>query len=505
MKFLLVDDHPGDRELIMQRLQQAFRDVEFIEAARRQEFEAALARGGIDVVLTDYQLYWADGLWVLKSCQTHLPQVPVIMFTDTGSEEIAVQALKAGLSDYVLKNHPQRLPMAVQESLEKARLRRLQAEAEAALKQANEHLERQVQARTRELQALNAQLRAELAERQRVAAALRESEARLRAIMENTTAVIYLMDPESRFLFINRQFEHLFHVHNDEVAGQPLEAVFPPEIAETFRANNRRVLDASQPMEFEELIPQDDDLHTYLSIKVPLVNAAQTVYALCGISTDITERKQMEEQLRASLQEKELLLREVHHRVKNNLQVISSLLDLQADAVTDPQVRALFEESQQRIQAMALIHESLYQSTDLAHVNAAAYLRQLSMRLFEAYGAPADRIALHIEADEVWLAVNTAIACGLILQELLSNCFKHAFPADQAGEIHIALQAGPGPQATLMVRDTGVGFPAGLDYLAADSLGLQLVSLLIEQLQGTLSLTRQGGTQWTLTFPIAGA
>jgi PAS domain S-box-containing protein len=502
MRFLLIDDHPGDRELMRQQLHQAFRDAEFIEVARRQEFDIILARGGIDIVLTDYQLHWADGLWVLKSCQAHLPQVPVIMFTDTGSEEIAVTALRAGLSDYVLKSHPQRLPVAVLESLEKAQWRQQQVEAEAALRQAKVDLERQVEARTRELQALTDRLRTELAERQRVEAALRESEARLRAILENTPAIIYLIDPKSRFLFINRHFERLFHITNTQVVGQPLQAVFAPEIAAAFEANNYQVIAAGTALEFEEVAPHDDGLRTYLSVKVPLYDAHGHVYAVCGISTDITARKQMEAQLQASLSEKEVLLREVHHRVKNNLQVISSLLDLQAETVADPQVQALFEESQQRIRTIALIHENLHQSTDLTRVDSAVYFRQLATQLFEAYGAPPHRIALRLDVAEVALEVQTAITCGLILQELLSNCLKHAFPAGRAGEVHIALQVDPAGQAILSIRDTGAGFPEGLDFRHTDSLGLQLVCLLTEQLGGTITLTHQGGTQWTLTLPV---
>lgn len=355
--------------------------------------------------------------------------------------------------------------------------------------------------RTAELEALNARLRADIARRQNVEQELRESQARLQAVLDHTTAVIFLIDSENHFLLVNRQFEQLFHVANATLVGQSLEAVFSEEIAAAFRANNRQVFATGTAQEFEEFVPHDDGLHTYISIKVPLYAATGISYALCGISTDITERKRAEEALKAALAEKEVLLKEVYHRIKNNLQIISSLLDLQADTVADPQVHALFEDSQRRIQAVALTHESLYQAGRAGRVPAADYIHRLSTQVFQAYAPPGDRITLSIQADPVWIARQNAVPCGLIVNELLSNSLKYAFPVDQDGEITIALQAAPEGNIVLTVRDTGIGFPAEVDFRHTDSLGLQLVCLLTEQLGGTIELDRTTGTQWTVTFP----
>src|SRR5262249_8056693 len=154
---------------------------------------------------------------------------------------------------------------------------------------------------------------------------------------------------------------------------------------------------------------------------------------------DITERQQAEEQLQQLLYEKEALLREIHHRVKNNLTVISSLLDLQTDAIQDPEVHALLKDSQHRIRSMALIHEQLYRSDDLAWIDFAAYVRDLGTHIADAYCVNTGRVTLAMSLEEVRLNLDTAIPCGLIVQELLSNCFKHAFPGDRAGEIRLAL------------------------------------------------------------------
>jgi two-component sensor histidine kinase len=214
------------------------------------------------------------------------------------------------------------------------------------------------------------------------------------------------------------------------------------------------------------------------------------------------ERERLLAQLQAALHEKEVLLREVHHRVKNNLQVISSLLSLQGDATTDPQVRAAFEDSQNRIRVMALIHESLYQSDNLVQIDAVDYLQRLSHQLFEAYGTHDNRLTLCFQLDPVRLQIHQAIPCGLILNELLCNALKHAFPDDQAGEVRITLLQEADGTCVLAVRDTGVGFPDGLDFRRTESLGLQLVCILTEQLGGSIALERGLGTSFTLTFPL---
>jgi two-component sensor histidine kinase len=217
------------------------------------------------------------------------------------------------------------------------------------------------------------------------------------------------------------------------------------------------------------------------------------------------DREHLLAQLQASLQEKDTLLREIHHRVKNNLQVISSLLSLQGEATPDPRVQAVVQVSQDRIQTMALIHDHLYRSDTLARVNLAPYLATVASHLRQVYCPEPSRVALHAAFAELWVDLDTAIPCGLILNELLTNCCKHAFPGGRAGAIHLELQATSAQEITLTVRDTGIGLPDGLEVQTSASLGWQLVQLLTEQLGGTLALTRGGGTTITLRFPASPA
>src|SRR5919109_4025790 len=212
----------------------------------------------------------------------------------------------------------------------------------------------------------------------------------------------------------------------------------------------------------------------------------------------VAERQRVEETFKASLRQQEMLLREAHHRIKNNLQIILSLLDIQASSVQDPHIVEMFTDIQNRIISMALIHETLYQSGDLRMVNFGIYVRNLAEQIFRSYHVLPSRIALQIHADEVMLDTNQAIPCGLILNELLSNCLKHAFPGERGGEIHIELRSDAPPQVTLIVRDTGIGLPAEGEPRHPETLSLELVYTLTEQLGGRLDTASDGGTTFTL-------
>ncbi|MCJ7500816.1 PAS domain S-box protein, partial [bacterium] len=215
---------------------------------------------------------------------------------------------------------------------------------------------------------------------------------------------------------------------------------------------------------------------------------------------DITDRKAAEDRLQSSLYEKEILLKEVHHRVKNNLQVISGLLNLQAHHITDEKALEIYKESQNRVVSMALIHQDLYQSKNLSRVNFAEYVRNLAQNLFTSYGIKNNRVRLTLDAEELDIVVDTAIPCGLVVNELISNSLKHGFPDGRKGEIRITFAAFEDEMFILTVADDGVGFPAKKDPEKTGSLGLQLVSVLVQQLGGTLELDRTDGTSFTITF-----
>jgi len=197
-----------------------------------------------------------------------------------------------------------------------------------------------------------------------------------------------------------------------------------------------------------------------------------------------------------------VLLREIHHRVKNNLQVISSLLALQAGYTDDDHANQLFRESQNRVRSMALVHERLYQSHDLARIDFAEYVHELVGRLFRSYVIDQDKVQLEITADAVYLDIDMAIPCGLIINELVSNALKHAFPDERHGKVMVNLRTDSNGLHTIIVRDDGVGFPEGLNVHKTESLGLQLVTRLAGQLNATIGLLQTGGTTFEIRFAL---
>ena len=218
-----------------------------------------------------------------------------------------------------------------------------------------------------------------------------------------------------------------------------------------------------------------------------------------AMEVEIEERLK---QLKASLREKDILLKEVHHRVKNNLQVISSLIDLQAERLPDKAMRALFRDTRDRVRSMALVHEKLYQSADLAHTELGAYIRNVMKELFQAHGEVSSRIRLHMELEPVFLPIDMAIPCGLILNEMATNSLKHAFVGRPQGSIEIHLTSVRNESVRLRFQDDGCGLPPGLDFQAAETLGLRLIRMLSKQLHAELKVHNGTGSAFELSFLI---
>jgi two-component sensor histidine kinase len=246
--------------------------------------------------------------------------------------------------------------------------------------------------------------------------------------------------------------------------------------------------------------------HNAFTVWAPQLGSATEITLLSlGLADRIRTLRREKERAEKALIDTQLtmqdaLLKEVHHRVKNNLQVIASLLNLQSRQVRDAQTVEMFKESQNRVQSMALIHERLYQSNDATRVDFESYLRTLMAYLFASYGSSNTAIALTLNVDHITFGIDTAIPCGLIVHELVANALKHAFPGSKPGEIHLDLRAGDTGRYTLRVHDNGDGFPENVDFRRVESLGLKLVNILTQQLDGVIELQRNGGTTFTITF-----
>jgi PAS domain S-box-containing protein len=342
----------------------------------------------------------------------------------------------------------------------------------------------------------------DITERKRAEQALRASEERFRLVVEDAPNAMIMVDEAGRIALVNAQAERLFGYARAELVGKPVETLVPPRHRHEHEGLRQQFFSVPQTRN----PGPGRDLHglrrdgTEVPIEIGLnpIRTTEGAFVLASV-VDITERKRAQEQIAAALMEETVLLNEIHHRVKNNLQVITSLLNLQAARARDPAVQALVNESRSRVQAMALIHQLLFERRDWAKVQLGPYLRRLGDLLSSTYGR--GRIELEVEADDVQLDVQRAVPCGLLVNELVTNAFKHAFAPDASGRIRIELRR-EDDAARLRVSDTGRGLPDDLDIERIDSLGMQLIPLLAEQVRGELTMDRGPGACFELRFPI---
>ncbi len=343
----------------------------------------------------------------------------------------------------------------------------------------------------------NAQL---FLERKRIEEALRESEESYRSLVETSPDAIFL-HADGKLVYINPAAVRLFGAASAEkMYGLDAFDIVHPDDREAIRSRTHLIMTTGMPAPLRETRILRRDGSTVDVEATAGISYYRGKKAIQVIQRDITERKRSEEKIRASLKEKEVLLKEIHHRVKNNLQIVSSLLYLQATRTKHPGAVSALTESQNRVRSMALIHEKLYQSPNLASVDMGEYTSNLVSELQRSHRTTENSIRLNLEIEEIRLGVNEAIPCGLIINELVSNALKHAFPAGKDGEVLVRLTRGENDSYKLFIKDNGVGFPEQVDYRNSPSLGLTLINSLVEQLQGAIELDRTGGTAFTVRF-----
>jgi PAS domain S-box-containing protein len=339
----------------------------------------------------------------------------------------------------------------------------------------------------------------DISERKWMEEAVRKSEKLYRTLVDSMNEGFGIQDQDGIITYVNEKICALWGYSSDEVLGRPVTDFLDEANVQVLRdrmASRKRGADSSY-----EIVWTGKDgrkIPTIMSPR-PLNDSKGKYVGSFAVITDITERKNAEDQIKASLNEKEVLLREIHHRVKNNLQVISSLLRLQSRTAPGKESRQIFAESQNRLQSIALIHELLYRSKNLADIDFRAYINSLTVQLFYAYGVAGSRISLRTEVMSAPLEINVAMPCGLIANELISNCLKHAFPGDRKGLITVSLASVSGVYEFL-ISDDGVGLPETVDVREGQSLGLSLVNTLVKQLKGKVEVKRSPGTQFRIKF-----
>jgi PAS domain S-box-containing protein len=322
--------------------------------------------------------------------------------------------------------------------------------------------------------------------------------------VESSPSAMVMINMQGVIEMVNTQAERIFGYTRAELLGQQVELLLPlrlsqhhPHLREAFFSQPQ-----SRPMGAgRDLYARRKDGSEFpVEIGLNPIETDEGTKVLSAI-VDISDRKQKEQKIQAALEEKNILLGEIHHRVKNNLQIVHSLLDLQSSRVSDPVALEMLRDSQNRIRSMALIHQSLYLSNNFAQVNLGNVLEALIPTLLESYSVDHSLIRYEFTVDDVLLSINQAIPCGLIINELISNALKHAFPGGRSGTIHVELAHQGEDSVRLSVSDDGVGIAPDVDLKKTDTLGLQLVHLLADQLGATLRIKRADPTRFELCFP----
>jgi PAS domain S-box-containing protein len=338
----------------------------------------------------------------------------------------------------------------------------------------------------------------EITDRKRAEEALKESNDYIETIIKTSVEGIFVIDKGGKFEYGNAAFSKILGWPMDELIGESFIKVIPDDMHEFIR------------MRWEEIQQGISNLHEIAIVtkngsrrdlfvshnKVKIKGEVKYIFVI----KDATEQKLAEKKIADSLAEKEILLREIHHRVKNNMQIISSLLGLQSGNIKEQKYSEIFKDSQNRINSISLTHEKLYRSKDFANIDFDEYIRDLTTNLFHSYRV-GDRIELILNIDNVTLGIDQGIPCGLIINELITNSLKYAFPKDRKGEIKISLRRRDENLIELVVGDNGVGIPDDMDFRKTESLGLRLVTILVEdQLHGQIDLDRSRGTEFKIRF-----
>jgi PAS domain S-box-containing protein len=470
LKVLIIEDSPDDAELLVLQLRRAGYDLEYKVVAIEKELVGAIEQAEWDLIISDYSLPGFGGLDALKIVRQREFDMPFIIVSGVIGEETAVEAMKAGAQDYMMKGNLIRLLPAIVRELSEAEVRR---------------------------------------ERKKTRQVLKETERQLLTLLSNLPGMAYRCrnDEEWTMEFISDGCLEVTGYTPEDIIGNKkisFNRMMPPEGARRVHEEMDAAIQAGKPYELIYRIATASGQTKWLWEKGRAVYGPDnTVEALEGFMSDITERKKFEQELEASLKEKVVLLKEVHHRVKNNLQVIYSLLSLQSGYVKDPQSLDMFKECRDRVKSMALIHEILYKSKDLAKVDFGDYVRTLIGNLTRSYQVQTGQVDIQVDVAQMRLDLDVAIPCGLMINELVSNALKYAFPNGRKGVIEIVLQQPEEGIYNLRIRDNGIGFPETVDFRKTDTLGLQLVNTLSEQLDGKIDLIRDGGTQFVITFAIS--
>ncbi|MDA0346756.1 MAG: response regulator [Verrucomicrobia bacterium] len=504
---LIIEDSDADRLKYREFIGQptAF-NKRFLEEESGNAGLKRYAEESIDCILLDLHLPDMNGVEFLGLFKKQYGDntCPIIMLTRQGSEADAVMALKSGAHDYLSKNGltPEALNRSVENAIEKVNLHKRLKQNNSDLENKNlqlqlmkDQLEKLVEDRTKNLIESNERLLVEIEERRKAESQVRESARFNRMIMDAAPAFIAYIDENDCYRFANEHYQKIFQCSEEDLLGISMQN----HLGNAFE-NYRKAVLSGDPQDFEHHRTYEQGLSEWFHILLtPHTGAFGEMLGYFIVGMDITRQKENEDFIQRSLDEKQILLREVHHRVKNNLQVIQSLLRMQGRESQSAALEPLLRESQNRIRSIALIHEQLYKQEDVSEIDFADYLKLLLQQVFRTFEFGSKRISSQVDFKNIYLSLTKAIPCALIINELVTNSIKYAFQDMDSGTIRIHA-ATVGDNLVLTIEDNGCGFCEELNIDEVETLGLKIVRTLTRQLGGQLEISCEQGAQFQLTF-----
>jgi two-component system response regulator len=448
-RVLLVEDDAATAELVRRSLQRAGYSVKVaggVEAGLKALY--ASESGEYMALLLDYQLPDGEPWQLADAAQKRDPEVPVVFVTGMSDESLAIEALRRGFADYVKKTPGfwNELPLVLERV---ARLDRLKG-------------------------------------------SLHEASALMRAIVEHSSDLVAVSSGEGKLVYLSPSCLTLLGIEGEELVGRSWTEIVAEEDREALLSMVAGPIEKPSPAATLRCRRKDGAV-AWMEARVTRLQAPSSAQPMTVLTLhDVTAQREHEEQMESSLREKEILLREIHHRVKNNLQVVQSLLRMRARLLPEDESRAALESTVQRVYAMSLAHEQLYRVKDVASLSLSDYLRDLFKGVMASSMAQPGQIQLQLDAEEIPLTLDLAIPFGLLTNELISNCLKHGFPDGRQGTIEISIQRVEGC-VRMVVSDNGVGLPANFDAAACSSMGLKLAESLAHQLGGSPRFTNSNG------------
>ena len=469
IKVLCIDDNETDRELVKNSLEKEHGGFEIKEASCKEEFESCIDREKFDIIISDFNILGFEGLDIIRNIQQRAPETPVVIVTGTGSEEIAVKSFRMGVSDYVIKQpqHIRLLPVTLLAVLEKNRLK----------------IERQSAEKSRD-EALH-----------RLELALRFSRVRF-----------WDWDLKTNKVFFSGDLLHQLGLSGTFQEGSYddlIKRVHPDDEKEVLKILQKYLNHEIQYFDVEFRLRHENGDYIWIqSLGEVIEDATGKPERMLGCHHDISEKKKNEMRLIEALEEKEHFLNEIDHKVKNNLQIIISLLRIQEECVSNAEVKNALNTCQNRFRSMALIHDTLFSLNKQKEIEAHSFFLDIALQALQKVPPEKNKPELQVETGGLFLPINLVTPLGQIVSELVLNSVIHGFKAGQKGKIDIRLKQNTVSGFELTISDNGIGFPEDLDWRQPATFGFKLILMMVEsQLEGTVHREKGKGTCFVFRFP----